>query len=277
LVPVPEFVARWSRIGLSAQLIDHEEAERAIAALYAWAGLAEPGIIWAPCRMTALLSAVLSSRLRHYRSGEDTIFPLLLDQLAQRALAAAVPQEAGRRIRIAVEQVLTEACSFADSPPGGSGATVAIDNARRAMLRLYAEAVSPAIRDALRQLLIDAVRPGILPFQPPLLNALRAADAGLGRRYAHSRGFGAPRWLGTAALLDFLTRVLKLPFIVTFSTRWNVAGHFGPWTGFAFPSKGRAISIGTRPASCITTSDLRWPTPRAGAGGIGTASGSRTM
>ena len=35
---LPEFITHWARIGLSAQPIEHSAAERAIAALYAWAG-----------------------------------------------------------------------------------------------------------------------------------------------------------------------------------------------------------------------------------------------
>ena len=34
---LPEFITHWARIGLSAQPIEHSAAERAIAALYAWA------------------------------------------------------------------------------------------------------------------------------------------------------------------------------------------------------------------------------------------------
>ena len=69
---LPEFIMHWARIGLSAQPIEHSAAERAIAALYAWAGLPKPRIVWAPCPMTALLSLILYSRLRHRGRAEGS-------------------------------------------------------------------------------------------------------------------------------------------------------------------------------------------------------------
>jgi len=69
---LPEFITHWARIGLSAQPIEHSAAERAIAALYAWAGLPKPRIVWAPCPMTALLSLILYSRLRHRGRAEGS-------------------------------------------------------------------------------------------------------------------------------------------------------------------------------------------------------------
>src|SRR4051794_31410038 len=63
---LPEFITHWARIGLSAQPIEHSAAERAIAALYAWAGLPKRRIVWAPCPMTGMIEG--DSRGRCIRS-----------------------------------------------------------------------------------------------------------------------------------------------------------------------------------------------------------------
>jgi hypothetical protein len=56
---IPEFIEKWTRVGLSTKPVDHQQAKRALCQLYASAGLAEPRIVWAPCPMTALLSAIV--------------------------------------------------------------------------------------------------------------------------------------------------------------------------------------------------------------------------
>ena len=188
--------------------------------------------------MTALLSAVLYTRSRLYRaSGEESALALLLDRLARRALAAAVPPEARWRIRMAVEQVLQQALSLADAPNGGWRAAVAIDDFRRAMLRLYAEAVAPPVRQSLSQLLSEPVGRGVRPFRALVLPALRsAAEAGLSR-HADPTCFGAPRWLGTAALIDYLNRVLKLSLDRRFLDTVERCGLFWTLDGLCFAAE----------------------------------------
>jgi hypothetical protein len=64
LARIPEFVEHWTRIGLSATPIEHDAAEIAIRRLYAAAGLAPPHVVWAPCPMTAMLSAIVYTGVR---------------------------------------------------------------------------------------------------------------------------------------------------------------------------------------------------------------------
>src|SRR5258708_12086037 len=58
LAPIPDFIGKWIRIGLSAVPVDHARAERALCRLYTPAGLAEPAVVWAPCPMTAMPSPI---------------------------------------------------------------------------------------------------------------------------------------------------------------------------------------------------------------------------
>src|SRR5207248_4053771 len=64
LAQIPEFVERWTQIGLSTTPIDHEAAEPILHRLYAAAGLTPPQIVWAPCPMTAVLSAIVYTGIR---------------------------------------------------------------------------------------------------------------------------------------------------------------------------------------------------------------------
>src|SRR5438045_6286722 len=92
--------------------------------------------------MTALLSLILYSRLRHRGRAEGSTIALALDRFAGPALDAAVPVEAHRQIRIAVEQAVAEALACVGALNGGWPA-VAIDLARRRMLEEWAK--QPAI------------------------------------------------------------------------------------------------------------------------------------
>jgi len=233
---LPEFIMHWARIGLSAQPIEHSAAERAIAALYAWAGLPKPRIVWAPCPMTALLSLILYSRLRHRGGADGSTIALALDRFAEPALDAAVPVEAHRQIRIAVEQAVAEALACVEALNGGWPA-VAIDLARRRMLGVYAGAVSLPLRVSLRQLLMQPVRQRVRPLSALLLPTLRTAvEVGLSR-HADPACFGAPRWLGTAALLDYLDRVLGLPLDRRFLDTVEGCGLFWPRDGLCFAAE----------------------------------------
>lgn len=55
----PEFVEKWTRIGLSIERADRELAEQSIRGLYKLAGLAAPMIVWSPCPRSGLSTAFL--------------------------------------------------------------------------------------------------------------------------------------------------------------------------------------------------------------------------
>ena len=59
----PEFVAKWTSIGLSTQPADRPRAEAALKGLYALAELREPRIIWLPCPLSAGLSSVVCAQI----------------------------------------------------------------------------------------------------------------------------------------------------------------------------------------------------------------------
>src|ERR1700693_1702944 len=63
----PEFVNKWTEIGLSTSPADRPRAEKAISGLYKLANLKEPKIIWLPCPISATLSAVCYTSLIQHR------------------------------------------------------------------------------------------------------------------------------------------------------------------------------------------------------------------
>src|SRR5437763_16696888 len=116
----------------------------------------------------------------------------------------------------------------------GGWPAVAIDLARRRMLGVYAGAVSLPLRVSLRQLLMQPVRQRVRPLSALLLPTLRTAvEVGLSR-HADPAYFGAPRWLGTAALLDYLDRMLRLPLDRRFLDTAEGCGLFCPRDGLCF-------------------------------------------
>ena len=71
LAYTPEFIEKWTAIGHSTEPIDRDWAEWALARFYDFAGLSEPWVVWAPCPVSALLSASMaaSSRMTRVRAG----------------------------------------------------------------------------------------------------------------------------------------------------------------------------------------------------------------
>src|ERR1700735_1341456 len=63
----PEFVRKWTSIGLSTQPADRPRAEKAIAGLYKLANLKEPRVIWLPCPISAALSATFYAKAIQHR------------------------------------------------------------------------------------------------------------------------------------------------------------------------------------------------------------------
>ena len=113
LAQIPEFVERWTRIGLSTSPIDREAAEPILHRLYAAAGLAAPQIVWAPCPMTAVLSAIVYTAIRatgrEAESRDRGGLAQIVDRITRYALITTVPAPAHRRMRAHVEDAVASA------------------------------------------------------------------------------------------------------------------------------------------------------------------------
>ena len=66
----PEFVQKWTKIGLSTQPADRIRSERAISGLYELAKLKPPRVIWLPCPISGALAALVYTQVRGHLRGE---------------------------------------------------------------------------------------------------------------------------------------------------------------------------------------------------------------
>ena len=117
----PEFVRKWTTIGLSTQPADRPRAEKAIVGLYRLAKLEKPMVIWLPCPISAALSAACYAEIIQHR---------IVDRPDSVGGYSAVDSAVGSAVRSAV---------------GG-----AVDSAVRS-------AVSSAVRSAVRSAVGSAV------------------------------------------------------------------------------------------------------------------------
>jgi hypothetical protein len=87
---LPEFVRKWTEIGLSSTPVDHQQAERALCQLYASAGLVRPHIVWVPCPMTAMLSAIVYTTIQakgqEDKARDDSTLVAITDRITRGAL-----------------------------------------------------------------------------------------------------------------------------------------------------------------------------------------------
>jgi hypothetical protein len=106
LPEIAESIERWTQIGLTVDPLDHAAAEAALSDLYVAAGLPPPCIVWAPCPMTAMLSAIVYTGVR--RTGrmaeahDDEVLADLVERITRYALVATAPPSAPRRMRRAI-------------------------------------------------------------------------------------------------------------------------------------------------------------------------------
>ena len=231
LAQIPEFVERWTRIGLSTTPIDHEAAEPTLHRLYAAAGLTPPQIVWAPCPMTAVLSAIVYTGIRasgrEAEAGHRGGLANIVDRITRYALITTVPASAHRRIRAHVEDAV--AAALACDAGSGFDAVCLINDARRAALdRVLKTSLAPALRKRLRALVIEPVRTGPVRFLRTLVEPARISVykgvVGLRAGLAGWAHFGAPLWVPYAAQMDYLDRVLGIPLDRSFL---DAVEHFG--------------------------------------------------
>jgi hypothetical protein len=79
----PEFVEKWTKIGLSTERADRPRAENAIKKIYKLAKLEEPEIVWCKCPMCAAISAMIISMLS--RSSKKNISRKSINKIVESA------------------------------------------------------------------------------------------------------------------------------------------------------------------------------------------------
>src|SRR5260221_13903752 len=216
LAPIPDFIDKWTRIGLSTVPVDHVKAEPALCRLYAAAGLAEPAVVWAPCPMTAMLSAITYTAIRATGREADArdrqALAAIVERMIRFALIATIPGEMHRRMRSGVEMTVQSALRLGLENGSGFDAVFAIYDWRRGRLdHVPDKTLAPALRKRLRALLFEPVCTGVRSLRAFVEPPLRAIERGvLGVRTGLAGGAysGAPLWAPYAAERDYLNQVL---------------------------------------------------------------------
>jgi hypothetical protein len=246
LARIPEFIEQWTRIGLSTMPIDHPQAEGALCRLYAAAGLAEPAVVWAPCPMTAMLSAIVYTAIRatgrEAEARDQRALAAIVDRIIRFALIAVIPPSAHRRIGLGVEAVVASALRLGVRDNSRFDAVFAINDARQAALdRRLEAALGPALQKRLRALLIEPIRTGpVLNLRALLESALNAVEqgvVGIRTRLAAWAYFGAPLWVAYAAEMDYLNRVIGVRLDRSFIDPVADCGLFWMLNGICFAAE----------------------------------------
>ncbi len=245
LAHIPEFVDKWTRIGLSTTPVDHVEAERALCRLYAASGLAEPAVVWAPCPMTAMLSAIVYTAIRvtgrEDEAGDKQALAAIVERIIHFALIAIIPAEAHRRMQLAVERTVASALRLGIGNSSGFDAVFAIYDWRRAGLdRVSETALAPALRKRLRALLFEPVRTGVSSLRGlvgPALDAVERGVLGIRTGLAGGAYSGAPLWAPYAAERDFLNQVLGVRLDRSFFDAIEHCGLFWMLNGISFAAE----------------------------------------
>jgi hypothetical protein len=215
---IPEFIDKWTGIGLSVTPVDHEHAERLLRRLYTSAGLLAPGVVWAPCPMTAMLSAILYTRIcaggREQQALKEGGRADMTERMTQEALTRTAGSSAHRAMQQAIERAVAMGLAAVTRPWTGFDAAVAIRDLRRALDTRFTRAIDEGTRQRVHRALRLPVEAGLRPLSAMLKPALNTAFAGLSplkvQQAARALG-GGPFWIPHLAMLDYAERVLGVP------------------------------------------------------------------
>jgi len=238
LAQIPEFVEKWTAIGLSTEPIDRDWAEWALAQFYDVAGLADPWVIWAPCPLSAVMSAVAYSAMKS--SGLPQTLDRVLERVARDALMWPM-NSMERSIRQAVGPMVNQALRMHAATASAGSPRHPIDNPILAALRAARHwALDPDLERTLERLI---ARPVDAVMEASLGRILRCAlhrftynRAGRHAAGAISR-LGAPEWLGHAALRDYADQVLGIPLDRGFIALIASCGLFWVFDGICFAAE----------------------------------------
>jgi hypothetical protein len=242
---VPEFIGKWTAIGLSAKPVDNQQAERVFRRLYASAGLIEPRIIWAPCPLTAILSAIVYTRIRvsgqESKARDDKALTQITERITQRALTGAAAPSAHRAMHLAVERAVMAALGLTSRIWSGFDPALAINQARRAALdRVLNRSLDDRVHQTVQTKLVTPIRVGLAMLSgllQPALNLVAYGCHGTRTRRAALAYSGAPFWAPYAAKIDYAHQVLGIPFELPFIEAVENCGLFWMLDGICFAAE----------------------------------------
>ena len=201
-------------------------------------------VVWAPCPMTAMLSATLYIAIRE--SGDvgaadhSTALGQTLQRIIQLAQIPNIPPRMRCRIELDSEAAVTAALRFDHRLGNGLAAADAIENARRAELHRAFTSFEPGVEGRLDMLIVEPIRRGMRPLRIVLDTVLDASGEGelrLAAMLARFASFGGPLSFGHAALMDYLNRVLGIEIDRGFIDTAASCGLFWALDGVCFAAE----------------------------------------
>ena len=242
---IPEFIEKWTEIGLSSTPVDHPQAEWALCQLYASAGLAEPRILWVPCPMTAMLSAIVYTTIRakgqESKARDDRRLQAITDRVMRGALTTTVAPPVYRAMHLAVERAVAAALRGTSRIWSGFDVALAINNTRRAALeRVLNRSLDDRVQQRLHARLVTPIRTGVSMLTGLLEPALNVVAYGAARFRIRRAGLayaGAPLWVPYAGLRDYVHQVLGIPLEPSFLDAVEACGLFWMLDGICFAAE----------------------------------------
>jgi hypothetical protein len=242
---IPEFVPKWTEIGLSSTPVNHPQAEWALCCLYASAGLAEPRIVWVPCPMTAILSAIVYTTIRakgqEDKARDDRTLVRITERIMHSALPAMFAQLAPRPMQLLVERAVASALRGTSRIWSGFDVALVINNTRRATLdRVLNRSLDAAVYQRLHRRLVMPIQAGVgilSELLEPALNRVGYGAAGARIRHAGLAYSGAPLWAPYAGLRDYVHQVLGIALEPGFIDTVKSCGLFWMLDGICFAAE----------------------------------------
>jgi hypothetical protein len=221
LAHIPQFVEKWTAIGHATEPIDRDWAEGALACLYEFAGLSEPWVVWAPCPMSGLLSAVIyaaitsEGRARHIR--DANALDRMIDGITHEGLILPAGHLAYRQVREVVLRVVRRALRLHAANESGSEppplyplgtAVSAVSHAAHSFQ--FDRSLERSLSDRIALPITAFLRGG---FYSVLRRVFQQVNEGLDQRLhtAAQAYLGAPFWLAHAGQMDYANDVLGVP------------------------------------------------------------------
>jgi hypothetical protein len=242
---IPVFIDKWIQIGRSTAPIDHDRAERALGQLYMSAGLIAPQVVWAPCPLTAILSAIVYTTIRiggkEEKARIDSAVAEITGQITQSSLVATAAPSVHRAMQLSVERTVATALACSCRIWSGFDPTLAINSTRRAALeRRIARALDDRVHKTLDTRLATPIRAGVASLGRLLEPALNLVGHGALRiriRQAALAYSGAPFWVPYAAKMDYIHQLLGIALDRSFIDAVESCGLFWMLDGICFAAE----------------------------------------
>ena len=229
----PEFVRKWTTIGLSTAPADRPRAEKAIAGLYKLARLKKPRIIWLPCPISAALSAVCYAKIIQHRlvNPQNSAVRSAVRSAVDSAVRSAVRSAVGVAVDSAVNSAVRSAVYSAVGVAVGGAVGDAVYSAVRSAVD---SAVGGAVDSAVGVAVYSAV--GVAVYSAVDSTIDSAVDSAVGNAGQSYYG-GSMGNSGYSSWVDYFNTVCGIAIDRNFLEMTESCGFYWVLDGICFASE----------------------------------------